>query len=471
MAETINGNFKKPSPLYIERSPDWNLIRTIKKGRRAVIDSNELMTPRLSGQSTQAYGKYKEWGALFNALGKTIEAWTGMLFRKQPQITNEIDAPVVTISRDGQPLNNTVQTITEEIVSLGWVGTLIDYPPTDQTLTKTQKKELNIQATAAMYPAESIINWDYAIINNVKQLNYVVLQEAMANSDDKFSHATKVVYRILDFDDEGYYRQTLVDKSGTVIDLIEPIRNGQRLNYIPFAFGTPNGVNGVLRTAVTELNRSHWISSVDHRQSLHWSGYNQMFIWGVPEDTEIEVGVPYANSNNEARAEIITGQASTPLKEELTAIENQMSIVGANALAAQGRYVQSAETATINQSSETSILSRMSQSISDYITWILIEIAKWEFQNEDLEDLIGYKLTSDFLSSAMAPEMISAQLGLYNAGKITLDTLINNLKAGEIIQENVENEEYKKQLEEQLQGITDRMEQLAINEVSEIING
>jgi hypothetical protein len=476
MSELITGTFKKPSPLYNLRSPEWDLIRTISKGRQAVINSNEVMTPKLNNQSNQAYEKYKQWGKLFNALKKTIEAWSGMLFRKPPQLTNKVKANIESIARDGQPLDNTVQAITEEIITLGWVGVLVDYPENDTALLKREKEKKNLKAYASIYPAESVINWDYKTINNQTKLYYVVLEETIKDDKDKFSHKSQTVYRILDFDNDGFYRQRLVDKNGQQLELIEPKRSWERLTYIPFAFGTPSGVNGVLRPSpvleLANLNRSHWISSVDHRQSLHWSGFNQMFVWGVEEDANVKVGEPYTHPNDKARAEIIAGKASSPLKEELTDLKEEMAIVGANALASQGRYVQSAETATINQSSETSILSKMSQSISDYITWILVEVAKWEFPNNDkLHEKIGYKLTTDFLSSTMDPQMIAAQQSLLNEGKITLDTFINNLKTGEIIQENVDNEEYKKQLEKQLQEINERMEQQAIIEVSEIING
>jgi hypothetical protein len=301
-------------PVYIARQDEWKLIRIAVEGEKAVKNSRQKYTPKLSGQSDTAYLNYIDFGSFFNALGRTIQGIVGMLFRKDPILSPEgVEIDTIT---GAQTLEASAVDASTEITTVGAHGCLVDYPDTEG-MTRAEREQA--EAVAAFYPIENITNWQYDTdIDGSIKWTLVVLQEQMEKPGrEVYSHETETVYRQLSLDENGNYNQKLIQEGGTVLSDVTPLRDGQPLDYIPFFLGTPTGVNSQIQASpvldLTYVNRGHWINSVDHGQSLHWSGMNILAAFGVESDDVICIGEPVKFSRPEARLEVISGQASTPL--------------------------------------------------------------------------------------------------------------------------------------------------------------
>ncbi len=454
-------------PAYEARQDEWELIRIAVEGEKAVKNSGEIYTPKLSCQSDEAYARYREYGNFFNAVGRTIEGIVGMLFRKDPILTP--DSLEINTITGAQTLEASATEAATEITTVGMNGCLVDFPDTEGM---TQEQRANAEATAAFYHAENITNWQYEtdVDGNIKW-TLIVLKEAMRKEDtDIYSHETNVVYRQLTIDEDGYYRQRLLTDSGDLLTEVTPIRDGQPLDYIPFFIGTTSGLNGDLSASpvldLTYVNRGHWINSVDHGQSLHWSGMNILAAFGADEDDVIKIGEPVKFARPEARLEIISGQASTPLYEEMVRKEQRMAVLGANILAPQGRYVQSAETAQIQATGEQSVLSQLSRATSEYMTAIIREKMRWDGIAEEVIEVTYYTLNTDFFTNRLSSQDLVALVQTYQSGLITTETFINNLKDGEIIDSSVNTAEYIEKLQGQQAEQIARIDDAAIDDTA-----
>jgi hypothetical protein len=463
MSEKLNG-ISTLHPAIAARLSEWDKIDTFYEGIEAIIEAGEKFTPKLCGQSDDAYNERINGGHYFNTVYRTVQGLNGMLYRKAPEFTNDTGYELEYITSDGQPIENTSQYISEEVLKFGLIGALVDYPadaPTDA------------QATASIYEAGSIVNYMFATEKGETKLVMVVLKEAVSRSDDMFSHETEVQYRLLVLDSEGLYQQITTDESGQIKDIIEPIRANKRLDYIPFALGTPKGVNGPIEKSVlldlVNVAQKMWINSCDNEQSLKWSGFNQFIGYGFSKDDSFEIGAPAFTESTEARAEIIAGSESNALKGAIEDKKQESAVLGANILAPQGRYVQSAETATIQATGEASVLSAIRDGVSAFMTWIIIEVLKWHVENVE-NDAVAYSLTNDFFSNRMGPQEQISILQLWQSGVITNDTLVNNYRNGEIIQSELTNEEYIEQLEQQKAEQAQRQEDADIQETEELFN-
>ena len=61
-----------------------------------------------------------------------------------------------------------------------------------------------------MYPAESIINWEETRINNKIVTSLVVLKEVDYVRINSVMPMEQITYRVLELDDNGFYRQIIV---------------------------------------------------------------------------------------------------------------------------------------------------------------------------------------------------------------------------------------------------------------------
>jgi hypothetical protein len=469
---------------YIKFFPDWEMTRTFLEGERAVREAGTKIAPMFPGEKEESYKERLKYGRLTNGIAKTEEATEGMLFRKpgvmNPKTANEFN----TITQNGQPVETTIRKLLKEIIDVSWVGVLIEYPDTGES-NLLEREQTDVTATVMTYLAESIHDWDFEVRDNKEVLSWVKLLEYQRKDpEDKFNKESVPVYRYLDLDDDGLYRQRLYNATGEQIEIapgelvIYPQRNGEFLDYIPFSFGTGQGRNGELKKAaifdVVTLGRAQWISSVDHRNSLKWAGFNQPVGYGISkEESVISFGEPIFFESPEARLEILTGKSDSALEKELVEIKQDMAVIGANILAPQGRYVQSAETAQIQASGDASILATLSAAGSELITWILQEIGKWKFptySDEQIKSDISYSMSTDFFTTRLDAQSQIAAMQQLQAGVWTLDTYINNMKAGEVIDANADNEEYKEQLKKEAGERAELQKAALDNQVGQFFN-
>ena len=114
-----------------------------------------------------------------------------------------------------------------------------------------------------------------------------------------------------------------------------------------------------------------------------------------------------------------------------------MAVLGARLLEGP-KGVEAAETARIRQNTETSILGSMVQSVENGIQKSLEIMARWE--GSDPEE-VKVSMNRDFIDVRLPYQEVIALVQSYQMGGISLDTLLHNLKQGEVIPHDVSIEE------------------------------
>ena len=221
---------------YTEMKPVWQMCRDAATGQRAIHKGGEKYLDKLEGQSTEQYKKYLRRATFLGATGRTLEAMTGLIFRKAPaiELPTAMESWAQDIDLAGTTLEGMLNKAVTEVGKVGRGGVLVDHPPKRDDLTLEQARALSFRPYAAYYTAENIINWKFQRVGNVTKLAYVCLAE---NHDDD---PDKEQYRELELVD-GLYQQNIWRENGEQYDLevIEPKMNGQRIADIPFFFLAP----------------------------------------------------------------------------------------------------------------------------------------------------------------------------------------------------------------------------------------
>jgi hypothetical protein len=373
-----------------------------------------------------------------------------MLFLTPPKITapSSLDDIIANITMSGLSLHQFAEMIAEEIVVIGKVGVLVDYPPIVNAVTLAQAQAQGARPYATMYDAESIINWKTGRINNVEQLTLVVLEEENEIAVDEFESKCEPQWRVLDLWDGGIYRQRVFrkDKRGefVLVDEIYPQINGRPLNKIPFEFfGVRDNSPCVDKPPLLDLvdvNLSHYRTTADYEHGLHFTGLPTPVVTGYYSDDKspsLRIGSGTAWLLPEAQSKAFylefTGQGLGELREALRSKEAMMATLGARILAPEKRAAESAQTANIHRSSENSVLASISQSISIGLTHVMEYLRDWSGVNGDVK----IELNRDFIPNSMTAQDLDSLVKSWQSGAISHQTLFDNLVAGDIIMQDV----------------------------------
>ncbi|TXH13694.1 MAG: hypothetical protein E6R03_10905, partial [Hyphomicrobiaceae bacterium] len=156
-------------PQFLASSLKWQRARDVTGGEDRVKAAGELYLPKLTDQSPDEYHAYKSRALFFNASSRTVEAFTGMIFRKEPteELPAELDDFKADANLHGQSFFDYQKAIIREVLTVGRAGTLVDWSDDEA------------RPYVARYEAEQILNWKTGRVGGKTVLTLVVLKESV----------------------------------------------------------------------------------------------------------------------------------------------------------------------------------------------------------------------------------------------------------------------------------------------------
>lgn len=420
----------KTHPEYDAMATKWQRCRDCVSGGDAVKAAGTRYLPRLADQTDTDYQAYKTRASFFNATWRTIQALTGMLFRRPPvvDVPESVNALLKDVTMSGVSFITFAQQIAMETLTVGRVGILVDYPSqSTEGMTAAEAAKLNLRPVMQRYETESIINWKTAWIGNKTVLTLVVLTEEAALEGNEFEHKTETRYRVLDLFNGAYrVRVFRIDDKGEDEQVggdIFPVMSGKPLDFIPFFFLGVDDTTPQLDLPpfldLVDLNLDHYRMSADHKHGLHFTGLPTGVITGYRPENESEklyVGAAHflVLPDPQAKASFLeyTGQGLGAIVQELERTEQQMAILGARLLTAEKKATETAQTAQIHRAGESSVLSSIASTISRALTQALTLFSKWA--GSDTECTV--ELNQEFLPPEVTPQELAEWLKGWQMG-------------------------------------------------------
>lgn len=401
---------------YIRMRDRWERCRAAAAGEDEVHQGGAKWLPSLALETPEEYTKRVAMTPFVNATWRTIIGLRGLMFRKDP-VLSDYDDELTDL--DGLTHIELAKTIALEALIVGRVGVINDF--SDKPIIK-------------IYVAESIIDWE-----NDKSM--VRLLESKINGVE--------THRVLALDDSGLYIQQIYEiKNGKekLIEEIIPTLNGKRFDYIPF---TVIGVDSLDYDVeipplidLVNVNMHHYVMSSAYERGCFFSGLPSLFIYGNRDnDKVIYIGSSMANSfpSPDTRAEILEVKGNfEALKRNLESKEMQMAALGAKMLEPQKAGVEAEGTLERRMSGEESILADMASTISKGLAKVFyIHLAWMGIDDPDF----SYEINREFLPSRLTSQEISALFMAWQGGAISYETLFYNYKRAGLIQEHIQSEE------------------------------
>ena len=454
----MSAKVQNEHPSYVRWKEEWQVCRDTISGQRDIHAARETYLSKLKGMDEDEYEAFVKRARFLNAMQRTVQGLSGLVMRKEPYITGAFEDFQVDAS--GMTIEQYMIGVISEILSVGRGGTFIDFPVTPENVSVAQAERMALQPTWSYYPAEDILNWKK---NDQGVFTMVVLRERyLEDNTDEFATEESERYRVLDLDpNKGFkYRIRVFNGTGATQESeIWPQMNGHFMDAIPFV---EHGTFKPPLMDIADNNIQHYRLSADHNHGLHFVALPTPYITGVSVDeapSEIGPSALWVLENSEASVGLLEfeGKGLSSIKEELAAIEKNMAQLGARMLSDMTMMSdETATAATIRNSAETSALSTTVVRLNEDFKNIVMISLMWmgeapatvsaEGDNGSGDDVNLVRYNTDFTPMKLDPALLTALMTTYNQGGITLETLIENLQAGEIVATDVTPEEYAESL-------------------------
>ncbi len=456
-------------PDYTESLPVWNRIEDCLQGQDAIRKRRETYLPKLTGQEAAEYLRYLNRAVFFNATGRTHEAMLGFLFRKPPtlELPPALDALAGDADLTGAPIMAYARRVASAVCGVGRAVTVVDW------------SEAENRPYFAFYSAANVINWRVERIGGNAKLVLLVLREyAMDPGNDGFEHRCTEQFRVLRINADGYY-ETSVHRNATggdipvipgtgpapangtlpgydptiVREAMVTTRRGIGLDFIPAVFHNAEHPGESIGKAplvdISSVNISQFQTSADLELGRHVCGLPTPWARCFGEDSgKLYMGMSHAWSSDNAEAACgileFTGTGLGELTKAMEEKQQQMAALGARLIEPRGGDAEAYDTVALRASAETSTLARVGMLISESLSQALRMAAWWLGSGDDKPgDEIRIVLNKDFSSAAMPPTMVTALVGAWQQGAISMETLFHNFQKGEMFPEGRTLEEEK----------------------------
>jgi len=115
---------------YEDNCSIWQKCRDVVAGQEAIHTAGKLYLPMLSGQTDDEYDAYKARAMFYNATQRTVDAMSGLLFRKEPKIEVPagMDEWLKNIDLNGNSLNTFVEKTADDVLTISRFGILVEHP-------------------------------------------------------------------------------------------------------------------------------------------------------------------------------------------------------------------------------------------------------------------------------------------------------------------------------------------------------
>jgi hypothetical protein len=361
--------------------------------------------------------------------------------------------------------------VTAEVIAVGRCGSLVDW-----------EGEYENRAYVSRYPAESILNWRVERLNGRCVLTLVVLYEPDAGPElqgsDEFRKIVGGQIRVLRLVPaeragvagsgshaccvEIWHRDAAAETVAGEWRLVRTqvlMRHGLALPRIPFVFHGPRNslpdVDKVPLSAVIDANMDHFRLDADFKHGMHFTALPTAWVSGFDRESTLRIGssTAWTSDNVGATAGFLEykGQGLRTFERSQDRDERSMAVLGARLLESSKKVGETAEAIELRQAGENSILGNLALSVSASLTHVLSWVYWWHSTEVNPDDAahnqVSVELNSDYSLKGMSGEEITALVSAWQAGAISRSTMLDLFRRGELLPDNLTNEEESKLLD------------------------
>lgn len=443
---------------------NYKLVRDCYMGEQAIKNMGTGYLPKLTNMDDQQYNLYKSKAVFTPVLNRSIDGFIGLLTKKTASFNANDKFKEFIVKRGmnmkGSSLYDLEKNVFEEILTFGRVGLFTDYIVIDNVSSKADLTKTRNRPISSVYSSQNVINWNY---NEFGILDLVVLKEYVkVNTDDAFVKKSVEQYRVLHFDDNGFYKQSIyrksIEKKGEfiLIEEVDVFVNNKRIDYIPFEIinydgSDPDTVPNPPLLDMCTLNIHHYCQSADMEGARHMIAMPTPFYKrnmqnqqvdqvnydenGNPIDNKKEMILGYSQMNEIGHDESVfflelTAGGLIHIKEGMQEKMDMMAKIGARFLQTDKNVGESFETEYLRRSGEYSMLASIAITVSESIKRSLKMMQLW-LMNSDEE--IEFNIKANFASNKISDAQLTVLMQLYINQALPYEDLYKAVQDAELV--------------------------------------
>ena len=428
----------------IAMMPDWSVMAAVTRGTNYLRDLCETYLPQEPREDDDAYETRVDRSVLSPYTSRLIETAAGAILRKPIHIEGDPYWLELSDNIDGigSDINEYARRALISSLTYGHSAVLVDYPSAMGARNLAEERAQGRRPYFIHVDAPQIWGWRQASTMPGSPLTQVRIHEYTTRPLNDFGEEQIEQMRVIY---PGRY--DLYTLGEDVVEFTES--GGYSLDEIPLVPIYSNR-RGMLRSLpplldIANLNLTHYQRQADLIHALHIAAMPTLVLEGWDDTTgSATMGVNYAiamQPGNKAYYVQADATSFNAQMEEIQSLEQQMSTLGVTKLLGQKFVAESAEAKRLDQAQSNSVLSIISQELESALN----QAYGYAAQYVGIEPPT-ISIDRDFDYYRLIGQDVSVLAQLSQMGKITDQMLLEILRRGEILPDNIN-------IEEELQAI------------------
>ena len=418
---------------------DWGVMAAVTRGTNYIRDLSETYLPQEPREDDDAYTTRVDRSVLSPYTSRLIETAAGAILRKPIHIEGDPYWQELAENIDGlgSSINEYARRALVSSLTYGHSAILVDYPSATAALNLAEERAMGRRPYFVHVDAPQI--WGWRKDSGTNRLLQVRIHDYDVRPLNEFGEEQieqmRVIYpgrydlytlgqEIVEFSETGDY-------SLPEIPLV-PIysnRRGLLVSQPPLL-------------DIANLNITHYQRQADLIHALHIAAMPTLVLEGWDDTTgSATMGVNYAiamQPGNKAYYVQADATSFDAQMNELQSLEQQMSTLGVTKLFGQKFVAESAEAKRIDQAQSNSVLSIISQELESALNQAFAFAAQYVGMESP-----EVTIDRDFDFYRLIGQDISVLTQLNQLGKISDSLLLEILRRGEILPDNINIEDEK----------------------------
>lgn len=439
---------------YAEMRLAYDKIRDVLHGEDRLKNRGPVYLPRPEGMTQAQYTRYVQGSSFYAVAERTLRGMVGAVTRNEPivELPDRIESMRDLATFEGNSLDVLIEDALRETMSMGRYAMILDYPTDGNSVTDAP--------FISTFDADSILDWREEIVDGRQKLTYLRLNERNDELDQGVEQhlvlSLSPAYTVQRFHVQskrsGELTQTVEEIK--ICEDIVPSVNGKTLNEIPAVIVSPYNLKADVEKPpfldLVNVNLAHWRVSADYFWSLFLTSQPTPWVARSINEknkpTQIGSGAFWVLPEGATAGMLeFTGAGIAAQKAALDDITAQMATLGARMVYDGKGRNETTDTAKLRHRSELSLLHSSVNMVEAAILKLLRLAAEWTTPGSS--DQVKVKLHRDFITSQMDAPTLTALIKAWQAGAISHDTLLMNMKKGELMDVNRAIDDEKEMIE------------------------
>jgi hypothetical protein len=429
-----------------EMAPAIKVCRDVAGGFEKV----QGYLPQHPKEETANYLIRRDRRTFFNAFGRTVEGLTGMIFRRDPKLSDDVPEPIrehwENIDNAGTHGDVFASELTKDAIEAGMSVILVDMPNAEPAANAAQEKALGLRPYWVRYNAEDVSAFSEQVGGRTL-LSQIVFHEETVERDGKFGDKKVDRYRVFMRTAAGVEWELWVKRDGDNKDAVLE-DSGVLANQTEIPASVCYGKRTGFYTSkpplkdLADLNLLHYETNSDYHHAAHIANVPVLAVFGMDNEGPVVIGpnstIKLSDKKDcDAKWLETEGSALGHTRQILQDIEQNMATLGLNFLSRDKRAAETAEAKRIGKSEGDSALAKIARSCEDAIEQALAFHAKYM----GLDEGGSVEVNKDYEDLTLTPEEWAALNHSREIGEISRETYWNILLAGERLPPDFDAEE------------------------------